>query len=135
MTYRLVLYMTLSFCMAYFAYWWWPAVSKPIQTVKEARSEVPDAWMETVDATFMGKDGQILMKIHTPTITHFAKNDTTLFTTPEFLLYHQSANPWHVQAGIATATQGMRQIRLSESVTLRHPGDTEHPETWVDTDK
>ena len=134
MTYRLTFGMALILSIVFFTYSW-TTMSKKELPHTALRANTPDAWMESVDATFIGQDGHLLMKVHAPTAKHYADKDTTFLTTPEFLLYRNSANPWRILAGKATAMHGIRQIRLSESVTLHHPGDNTQPATWVSTDK
>lgn len=137
MTYRLI---TLSIFSLGLVYYYWlgiPAVNKqaPVSPTSNMHVALPDAWMESVDATFMNKAGQVLMKIRSPTVKHYAQDDTTHLTTPEFLLYRDHANPWRIQAGAGTATRGMDNIRLSRLVTLHYPGDAHQPVTWINTDK
>src|SRR5579871_1911754 len=127
-----MLFLLMAVALTYVS---WPhANNRSIVTAQGVKAK-PDAWMEKVDAIFMDKEGQMLMRIHSPTVTHYAKDDTTLLTTPELLLYRRSSKPWRIQAGKATATGSMRQIRLSETVILHHPGDEFQPVTWVNTDK
>lgn len=135
MTYRLILISFFSLGIAFCAWSWLPASKNAAIVSTHHRASVPDAWMESVEATFMSHEGHILMKIHAPTVTHFADNDTTLLKTPTFLLYRNSPSPWRIQAGVGVATNGLENIRLSQTVTLHYPGDKTQPATWVNTDK
>lgn len=136
MIYRVVLFIMIILSVGFFVQPWLPTSKTTENAPKSVRIAGPDAWMENVDATFMNKDGKVMMKVHTPSLTHYAKNDTTFLKTPQFLLYRRSSlTPWRIQSGEGSATQGMNNIRLSNTVTLHHPGDALQPATWVNTDQ
>jgi lipopolysaccharide export system protein LptC len=105
-----------------------------LQTAKPSHLVV-DAWMDTVDTTVMNKEGQVLMKIHSPSVIHYAENDTTYFVSPQFLLYRKSLKPWRITAGKGTATHGIEHIQLASQVTLHHPGDVTQSPTWINTEQ
>lgn len=117
-----------------FAFGFFLPTRTPLPVTKKPNN-LPDAWMEMVDATLMNENGQVLMKIHAPKVVHYPENDTSKLTTPEFLLYGRRATPWRIQSGLAIANDGIKQIHLSKLVTLYHPQDDFQPATWVNTDK
>lgn len=107
-----------------------PQSAAAIQTVL-----MPDALMEEVTAVIMDKQGKPRMKIVTPKMVHYADNDTTHLTAPQFLLYRKSPQPWVITAKYAKAIQGINHIDFWEEVTIYHSADKNNPSTLIKTPK
>ena len=103
--------------------------SRNLNTQEE--KQLPDALMEEVTAITMNKQGQPTMKVVSPQIIHYAKEDTTYFTQPDITLYRKSPQPWNVTATHAKAIQGVDQINFWGAVTIHHPADQNNPTTLI----
>lgn len=83
----------------------------------------PDAFLETVTAVQMDKDGKPHTKLTSPNVIHYPLNDTALFTDPHFVLYSEKQNPWHMTALHGRTTSGVNKIDLWGNVVLHQdPG-------------
>ena len=94
-------------------------------------TEHPDAIMENVIATIINKEGKPSLKIETPKMIHYAKNDTTDITTPHVTVYRQSPKPWTIDSQYAQATHGIVQINFWNHVVIHHPDDKLNPTTTM----
>lgn len=101
--------------------------------IKPQDPVMPDAFMENVSATFLDKTGKITMKIETPRMIHYAKEDTTNFFDPHVAVYHRSSNPWIIAAKTATANHGIDHVLFRDDVTVHHPADFNNPATVIRT--
>jgi lipopolysaccharide export system protein LptC len=103
------------------------------KTIVSDAIDQPDAIMEGVVATIINKEGSPALKIETPKMTHFVKNDTTDISTPHITVYRDSPEPWHIHSDSAQATQGVNQIVFRDHVTINHNNDTANPKTLIKT--
>ncbi len=94
----------------------------------------PDAFMEHAVAIILNKTGTPSLKISSPKMIHYKKNDTTHIVNPEVIVYRNSPEPWHVNANYATATQGTEKIVFSEHVIIYHAADAAASQTTLNTD-
>lgn len=93
----------------------------------------PDAMMEGVIATIINKEGAPALKIETPKMVHYLREDTTNITSPHITVYRDSPKPWHIHSDSATATKGINQIIFHDHVVINHDHDTENPSTLIKT--
>ena len=93
----------------------------------------PDSYMQDVVATQFNKEGKITLKLTSPRLTHYAVDDRMHITTPHLVLYRQSPKPWYIQSEYADTKHGVDEILFSENVKIRHPADSENPETALAT--
>lgn len=93
----------------------------------------PDAFMENISALVLDKQGKPRMRIVSPKMVHYPKNDTTLLDQPELTLYRQSPQPWHVSARYAKATQGIEVLNFWEKVIIHRAADKNNPATLIKT--
>ena len=96
-------------------------------------TQIPDAYMENVTAIILDKLGKVSMKIVTPKMTHYAKDDTTDFIDPQITLYHKSPNPWFIASKTAKAWDGIDNLVFNTDVTIHHPADYNNPATLIKT--
>lgn len=96
-------------------------------------AKLPDGYMENVDAIILDKFGKISMRIVTPKMVHFAKDDTTDFTEPQLTLFHQSPTPWFITSKDAKAQHGIDQVYFRHDVTIHRPADFNNPATVIET--
>ncbi len=96
-------------------------------------SLIPDAYMENVNAVILDKLGKVTMKIVTPKMIHYAKDDTTDFIDPQITLYHKSPNPWFIASKTAKAWHGIDNLVFNTDVTIHHPADYNNPATLIKT--
>lgn len=89
--------------------------------------------MENVTATILDKFGKVSMKIVTPKMVHFAKNDSTDFIDPQLTIYHKSPNPWFIESRTAKALHGMDNVVFTDNVVIHHPADYNNPATVIKT--
>lgn len=94
----------------------------------------PDAFMENVTAVLMNQQGKPTLKMTTPKMIHFAKDDSTTLMTPHIIIYRPSMAPWHVDAKHAKTLLGKQQIQLWDNVVIQHERDTENPNTLIQTE-
>lgn len=100
-----------------------------------AAQEQPDAYMENVVALMLDKQGKPKMKIVTPKMVHYKKNDATQLEAPSLTIYRQSPQPWYVTAHYAKAMHGIDHVDFWEEVTIHHSGDQRSPATLIATQK
>lgn len=105
--------------------------SKP--SITAHLSEEPDAFMENIVAMVMNKEGKPRLKLESPKMFHYAKDDTTELTNPHVVIYRQSPEPWHVNANHAKATWGTSEIVFWDNVIIHHLEDKDNPITTMNT--
>jgi lipopolysaccharide export system protein LptC len=96
-------------------------------------SSSADAFMQNVSAVFLDKEGKPSLKINTPEMIHYEKEDATLLTTPEITLYRKSPNPWYITAQYGKATAGIENVTFWQNVVLHHAADDHNPATVIKT--
>ena len=96
-------------------------------------SALPDAYMEDVVALVLDKQGKPKMKIISPKMVYYAKDDKTLLTTPQLTLYRKSPQPWYITSQFAEATQGTEHVLFKEQVVIQHAADINNPATVIKT--
>lgn len=96
-------------------------------------TDLPDAFMEEVNALVFDKQGKPKMKIITPKMIHFAKNDKTQLTTPELTIYRKSLMPWYVTSKYAEAINGTDKVHFRDDVIVQHAADENQPATVIKT--
>lgn len=95
---------------------------------------IPDAQMEDVIAIIMDKEGNPKLRIETPKMVHFLKDDTTRLLTPHLTLYRGTPEPWYITSQYAKATQGIETVNFWEQVKIEHSADDHSPNTTIKTD-
>lgn len=133
MSYKNAIISLLMITAVGFATWATLSFYRPTTTITTPTIELPDAYMEDVVAFVMDKFGKPSMKIVTPRMVHFAKNNTSRLTTPEIVLYRESSKPWYITAKYGKSSQGVAQVDFWENVELFHPADEANPDTWIKT--
>lgn len=108
-------------------------INQPDNSRKKNDASIPDAYMENVNAVILDKVGKVTMKIVTPKMIHYAKNDTTDFIDPQITLYHKSPNPWFIASKTAKAWHGIDNLVFNTDVTIHHPADYNNPATLIKT--
>ena len=103
------------------------------KSVVAAEDELPDAYMEDVNATIMNKQGKISMKIATPKMTHYATNDTADLERPELTVYRNALQPWYISSKSAKTIDGIEKINFQDDVTVHHYADENNPATLIKT--
>ena len=93
----------------------------------------PDAFMENVQATIIGKDGNPQLKIKSPKMLHYAINDRTHIETPYITVFRQSPEPWYINSEFAEASDGIEKIFFCCIVIIRHKQDISVPTTTMKT--
>lgn len=96
-------------------------------------SNQPDAYMETITAVILNKQGTPSLKITAPKMMHYAEHDTTQIIQPHVIVYRHSPEPWHIQSDFAKTTKGTEQIIFSQNVVIHHPSDIADPTTTLKT--
>lgn len=107
---------------------------KPQKLIAADTSNQPDSMMEEVIATIINKEGSPALKIETPKMVHYSKNDTTDIDAPQITVYRDSPKPWHIHSNYAKATKGVEQILFWNHVVIKHDEDTANPMTTVKTE-
>ncbi len=100
-----------------------------------APNDLPDSYMEQVNAVIIDKEGNPSIKIETPRMLHFTKNDTSELIEPQLTIYRQSPEPWLVGAKYARALNGIEHVIFWENVIMQHAADNKNPQTMIKTPK
>jgi lipopolysaccharide export system protein LptC len=95
--------------------------------------ELPDGYMEQVTAFILNNQGKLALKIETPQLMHYTKNDKTDFIQPTLTFYKKSTLPWYISANTAQAIKGMKQIQFNENVVIHRAADEHMPSTLIKT--
>ena len=90
-----------------------------------------NAFMTNATYTQFNKLGQIHSRIQTPNMEHYAKNDTSFFIKPVFLIYTDDRVPWHVKSDYGKSQNGTKKVYLWGNVVLHQPQLEDHPETTI----
>jgi lipopolysaccharide export system protein LptC len=98
-----------------------------------AQPDMPDAFMEQVSAIFMNKQGRPNMKIVTPQLTHYPKDDRTELMSPQVTLYRKSPTPWLITASHCRATDGIENVYFWDNVIIHHAASNRNPATIIKT--
>ncbi len=100
-----------------------------------AQNDLPDSYMEQVTAIIINKQGNPTLKIETPRMLHFSKNNTSELIDPQLTIYRQSPEPWLIAAKYARALNGIQHVVFWEDVVLQHAADNKNPPTVIKTPK
>lgn len=114
----------------------WTSLLSYQQSARPAASagdSLPDAFMEEVTAVIMDTQGKPRMKIVTPKMVHYLKQDMTQLETPQLTLYRKSPQPWYVTSKTATATDGIENVVFNDNVVIHRPADQNTPATLIQT--
>ena len=132
MTYKnsiISLTIALAVCMSAFM----TLSYRPDASPRQNEKQIPDAYMENVTTIILDKFGKISLKIVTPKMVHYAKDDLTDFINPQLTLYHRSPNPWFIASKTAKAWHGIDNVIFSDDVTIHHPANYNNPATVIKT--
>lgn len=94
-------------------------------------SDLPDAYMENVVSLIFNKQGNLKMKIESPKVFHFTKNDSARLFMPRVTLYRDSPQPWYITSRFAKTIDGIESVDFWQNVLIHHPDDEENPETNI----
>jgi lipopolysaccharide export system protein LptC len=92
-----------------------------------------DTSLEEVVTTVFDKNGEISLKIITPKMVHYTKNNFTLISKPKITIFREPNNIWYVNAQSAEAFNGLDKITFHNEVVVRHESDASHPATTLYT--
>lgn len=126
-------YLSLIMCavVGYTTWMAWPSY-RPTKSAPSS-SDAPDAFMENIIAVIMNKEGRPNIKVITPKLVHYAKNNVSKLMSPQMAFYLHSSKPWLISATYAQATQGIDAINLWDNVKIQHPADEHGPATLITT--
>lgn len=135
MTYKSTFLTAFIISLILFGLWTTLLFTQPTLLSNDVLASLPDGTMEDAFAIVIDKQGHPKMKISTPRMVHYAEQDTSNLTTPHFVFYRQSPEPWHVTSKHAKAVHGADDVYLWDNVVVRHPGDKRQPSTLIKTEK
>ncbi|EKD70987.1 MAG: hypothetical protein ACD_46C00306G0004 [uncultured bacterium] len=101
----------------------WTTLSYHSPTLVTTNTEQPDAYMENVSATIMNKQGKVELKIMTPKMTHYAKNNSSDFIEPQLTIFRNSSQPWYISSQYAKAMNGTEILHFWDNVIIHHAAD------------
>lgn len=116
-----------------FAAWTTLLTFRPEGVATASVTNLPDGYMEEVNALILDKQGKPSMKIVTPKMLHYAADDTTQLASPQLTLYRKSPQPWYVTSKYAKATQGIENVNFWDDVVIHHSADQDNPATVIKT--
>jgi len=96
-------------------------------------SATPDAFMEDVVAVILDKQGKPKMKIVSPKMVYYSKDDSTHLEAPQLTIYRKSPKPWYVSAKEAIATEGTEHVHFKNDVMIQRAADRNNPATVIKT--
>lgn len=93
-------------------------------TVSMRTQGAPDSFMENFTTQVLDEQGQPRYQLQAAHMAHYADDDHSEFSQPQFTAYRPDGQRWTVVAESGQALDGSRQIMLNGAVTLqRHAGD------------
>ena len=92
-----------------------------------------DAYMVNVTYTKYNKQGLLQNHLFSPLMKHYAKDNSTDFEKPDFLLYTSTRIPWTIKANYGKSLNGNQEVHLWGQVKLHQPKDKTNPETTITT--
>lgn len=95
--------------------------------------QLPDAFMEEVNAVVMDKQGKPSMKMITPKLVHYAEDDSSQFVTPQLTIFRKSPQPWYITSKSGRATDGIENVDFWDDVVIQHAADVSSPATLIKT--
>lgn len=113
----------------------WMTLSYRPKQAPMVKHDIPDAFMEGVNAIIMDEEGNPKLRIKTPNMVYFGKNDTSHLTKPTVTIYRQSPQPWFISSKQAKATHGIDDVDFWEDVVITHAADKWSPMTTIKTPK
>ena len=112
----------------------WMTLSYHPQSVEPPdEGPLPDAFMEEVSAVTMDKQGKPSMRLVTPKLVHYTKEDVTHFISPQLTLYRKSPEPWYITSKSGRATNGTDNVDFWDNVVIQHAADIGAPATVIKT--
>lgn len=96
-------------------------------------SFLPDSYATNVTAIRYDSNGHIASELSAPKLTHYSKDDVTVFIKPEIVLYNETQQPWKITADEGKATQGFNTIILQGNVVLFQMAGKNNPEVTIKT--
>lgn len=100
---------------------------------KSTDPEQADASMEEVDATIYNKLGKPSLRVISPKMVHYPKNDMTRITTPKITIFREPTTVWNIDANYAEAMDGLDKIIFHDNVIVKHQDDPALPVTTLYT--
>lgn len=91
-----------------------------------------DTLLEDVIATTFDKNGKPSLKLITPKMAHYTKENTTEIIAPVVSILKDN-NTWYINSNSAKVIGDLDQIIFSNNVVVRHQGDDKHPTTTMYT--
>ena len=95
--------------------------------------DAPDIFIIDTTAIILNKDGAPALRLVTPKMIHYPKNDTTRITLPKVTIFKDAQSPWEINAAYAKTTAGINEISFWDNVNILHAGDKDSPKTAVQT--
>ncbi|OGT54917.1 MAG: LPS export ABC transporter periplasmic protein LptC [Gammaproteobacteria bacterium RIFCSPHIGHO2_12_FULL_42_10] len=121
----------ISITIAMLCSTWFLHHTAPLSTALSENA--PDAYMDHVTAMILDKTGNPRIKIASPKMMHYAKDDQSHFLHPALTIYRTDCKPWVVTSLHAEAIQGMNEINFWQDVVLHHASDRKGPDTVIKT--
>jgi lipopolysaccharide export system protein LptC len=96
-------------------------------TVTPRTQSTPDSFMENFTTQVLNADGQLQYQLQAAYMAHYADDNHSDLTQPQFIAYRPDGQRWTVVAESGQALNGSRQIMLNGAVTLKRQANDAAP--------
>jgi lipopolysaccharide export system protein LptC len=99
--------------------------------------ETSDFFIKEAYAIEFDTNGDPIHILKTPYLEHYPKNNTSIFTKPEFTIYseHRDQPPWFIFADEGRTEAGLDIVYLIHHVLIEQPNATGHITNTLKTEK
>ena len=112
--------------------YYWGLESSLVAAPKADGARLPDYEVRGIRLTESGKDGQLIRRLDSPELRHYAtpRNEAVL-DSPVLRLYEQGREAWHIRATHAISIDDGKEIRLEGGVTAERRDPAAVPVRFV----
>ena len=93
----------------------------------------PDSFVTHIVAVQMDEAGNPKDELVAPKMLHYPAGDITDTTSPHFIIYSDSGQPWHITADKGRAQQGTDVITLWDNVNMHQPAGLKNAAITITT--
>ncbi len=94
---------------------------KPSEQEQASARELPDYYLNGLNSTITGKNGQPSHRMTAASLTHYPESGTTELKQPDITVYGIHRGTWHATANAGTV-EGEQEIYLKGKVVLQQKG-------------
>lgn len=105
-------------------------------TAKKKQDNKPDFFAKNVYATEYDQTGKLIHVLKTPYLLHYAYQDTSDLTTPDFTIYSSKDDkqPWHITSNTGKTIHGTDIVDLNGNVIIHQPAGPQNNDVLIRTE-